>query len=200
MIITTDEVHRRWSTIFEDDSIVPASLRSHIANTATTGNDRFAYNAKRMLQNCPIHLDSQDNGFFRQTDKCNQSGTFSTGFTTQQPILEMPKALDYRNFMEFPRLHDDIRFKLFNSLKYVVASLLLIFCHCISFIRAYIEYVSNRADYHTKLLPKDHRNRFEREQANKIWKNARPHGTTKGTCLHLSMHCLLTISSLLASR
>ncbi|CAF0822833.1 unnamed protein product [Adineta ricciae] len=136
-----DEVHRRWSTVFEDDSIVPASLRSHTANTATT--------------------DSQDNGSFRQTDKCNQSGTFSTGFITQQPILEMPKALDYRNFMEFPRLHDDIRFKLFNSLK------------------AYIEYVTNRADYHTKLLPKDHRNRFEREQANKIWKNARPHGTTK---------------------
>ncbi|UJR27796.1 hypothetical protein I4U23_009067 [Adineta vaga] len=136
-----DEIHRRWSTTFDDESVVPVSLRTYTADTATT--------------------DSHENSFVRQTDKCNQSGTFSTGFTNQQPILEMPKALDYRNFMEFPRLHDDIRFKLFNSLK------------------AYIEYVTNRADYHTNLLPQDHRNRFEKEQASKIWKNARPYGTTK---------------------
>jgi hypothetical protein len=63
-------------------------------------------------------LDSQDSAIFRQSDKTNQSGTFSTGFSNQQPILEMPKALDYRNFMEFPRLQDEIRFKLFNSLKF----------------------------------------------------------------------------------
>ena len=49
VIITIDEVHRRWSTVFEDDSIVPASLRSHTANTGTTGNNRFIDKAKRIL-------------------------------------------------------------------------------------------------------------------------------------------------------
>ncbi|CAF1080181.1 unnamed protein product [Adineta steineri] len=136
-----DEIHRRWLTSFEDDSVIPASLRAHTSKPAIT--------------------DSQDSSSFRQTDKNNQSSTFSNSFTNQQPILEMPKALDYRNFMEFPRLHDEIRFKLFNSLK------------------NYVDFVTNRADHHTKLLPHDHRNRHEKEQANKIWKHARPQGTTK---------------------
>jgi hypothetical protein len=68
------------------------------------------------------YLNSQDNAIVRQTGKNNQSQfkstTLTTGLSSQQPILEMPKALDYRNFMEFPRLQDDIRVKLFTSLKY----------------------------------------------------------------------------------
>ncbi len=40
--------------------------------------------------------------------------------------------------------------------------------------------MKNRADYHTKLLPHDHRSRNEKEKANKIWKNVRPQGNTKG--------------------
>jgi hypothetical protein len=91
----------------------------------------------------------------------------------------MPKALDYRNFMEFPRLQDEIRFKLFNSLKFDKNSNFLI-SFCTSCFRSYVDFVTTRADYHTKLLPQDRRNKREKEQANKIWKNARPHGTTKG--------------------
>jgi hypothetical protein len=49
--------------------------------------------------------------------------------------------------------------------------------------RSYIDFVKNRADYHTKLLPHDHRSRYEKEKANKIWKNVRPQGNTKGFCL-----------------
>ena len=69
------------------------------------------------------NLNSQDNAIVRQTGKNSQSQfkstTLTTGLSSQQPILEMPKALDYRNFMEFPRLQDDIRVKLFTSLKSV---------------------------------------------------------------------------------
>jgi hypothetical protein len=46
--------------------------------------------------------------------------------------------------------------------------------------RSYIDFVKSRADYHTKLLPQDHRSRYEKERANKIWKNVRPQGNTKG--------------------
>ncbi len=67
------------------------------------------------------YLNNQENAILRQTGKTNQqqfkSTTLATGLSGQQPILEMPKALDYRNFMEFPRLQDDIRVKLFSSLK-----------------------------------------------------------------------------------
>jgi hypothetical protein len=73
------------------------------------------------------YLINQENAILRQTGKSNQqqqqqqqqlkSATLTTGLSGQQPILEMPKALDYRNFMEFPRLQDDIRMKLFTSLK-----------------------------------------------------------------------------------
>jgi hypothetical protein len=67
------------------------------------------------------YLTIQENAILRQTGKNNQqqfkSATLATGVSSQQPILEMPKALDYRNFMEFPRLQDDIRMKLFSSLK-----------------------------------------------------------------------------------
>jgi hypothetical protein len=48
------------------------------------------------------------------------------------------------------------------------------------YFRSYIDFVKNRADYHTKLLPHDHRSRYEKEKANKIWKNVRPQGNTKG--------------------
>lgn len=54
--------------------------------------------------------------------------------------------------------------------------------------------MKNRADFHMKLLPHDHRSRYEKEQANQIWKNVRPQGTTKGFCLFAifhSMDCLL---------
>jgi hypothetical protein len=70
------------------------------------------------------YLNNQENAILRQTGKTNaqqqqfKSITSATGLSNQQPILEMPKALDYRNFMEFPRLQDDIRMKLFSSLKY----------------------------------------------------------------------------------
>ena len=112
------------------------------------------------------YLTSQENAILRQSGKPNQqpfkSTTVATGLSNQQTILEMPKALDYRNFMEFPRLHDDVRVKLFSSL------------------RSYMDFVKNRADYHSKLLPRDHRSRYEKEKANKIWKNVRPQGNTSG--------------------
>ena len=71
------------------------------------------------------YLINQENAILRQSGRNNQqqqqqqfkSATLTTGVSSQQPILEMPKALDYRNFMEFPRLQDDIRMKLFASLK-----------------------------------------------------------------------------------
>ncbi len=67
------------------------------------------------------YLNIQENAILRQTGKNNQqqfkSATLATGLSNQQPLVEMPKALDYRNFMEFPRLQDDIRMKLFSSLK-----------------------------------------------------------------------------------
>lgn len=68
------------------------------------------------------HFNNQENAIVRQSEKSSQpfkSNTLATNLSVQQPILEMPKALDYRNFMEFPRLHDDIRMKLFSSLKFV---------------------------------------------------------------------------------
>lgn len=115
------------------------------------------------------YLTAQENAILRQTGKTNQqpfkSTTVATGLSGQQAILEMPKALDYRSFMEFPRLHDDVRMKLFTSLK------------------GYMDFVKNRADYHSKLLPRDHRSRQEKERANKIWKNVRPQGNTKGSNL-----------------
>ena len=68
------------------------------------------------------NVHSQENAILRQMGKSNQqqfkSTTLPTGLSSQQPIAEMPKALDYRNFMEFPRLQDDIRIKLYTSLKY----------------------------------------------------------------------------------
>lgn len=113
------------------------------------------------------YLTGPENIILRQTNKTNQqplkSTTIPTGFTNQQLMLEMPKSLHYRNFMEFPQLKDDIRMKLFSSLK------------------SYIEYVKNRADYHSSLLPRDYRSRSEKERASKIWKNVRPKGNTHGT-------------------
>lgn len=47
-------------------------------------------------------------------------------------------------------------------------------------IRLYMEYVKERADYHTRILPHDNRNRAEKERANQIWKHLRPRGNTKG--------------------
>lgn len=120
------------------------------------------------------YLNTQENAILRQTGKNNQqpfkSTTVATALSNQQPILEMPKALDYRNFMEFPRLQDEVRMKLFASLK------------------SYIDFVKNRADYHSKLLPRDHRSRHEREKANKIWKNVRPQGNTNGIVVLLEIH------------
>ncbi|CAF4384534.1 unnamed protein product [Rotaria sp. Silwood2] len=157
-----DEVHRRWLTSFDDDSVVPASLRNYTSATAMTRSYSSMSGSNNSSTN---NLNPQDNAILRQTGKNNQqqfkSTTLTTGLSNQQPLLEMPKALDYRNFMEFPRLQDDIRIKLFTSLK------------------SYIDFVKNRADYHTKLLPHDNRSRYEKEKATKIWKNVRPQGTTK---------------------
>ncbi|CAF0734574.1 unnamed protein product [Rotaria sordida] len=157
-----DEVHRRWLTSFDDDSVVPPSLRNYTSATAMTRSYSSMSGSNNSSTN---NLNSQDNAIVRQTGKNNQqqfkSTTLTTGLSNQQPLLEMPKALDYRNFMEFPRLQDDVRIKLFTSLK------------------SYIDFVKNRADYHTKLLPHDNRSRYEKEKANKIWKNVRPQGTTK---------------------
>ena len=51
--------------------------------------------------------------------------------------------------------------------------------------RSYIDFVKDRADYHTKILPHDHRNRQEKEKANQVWKNLRPRGNTKGSTMFL---------------
>lgn len=121
------------------------------------------------------YLSGPENLIVRQTNKTNQqpfkSTTIATGLANQQLMLEMPKSLHYRNFMEFPQLKDDIRVKLFSSLK------------------SYIEYVKSRADYHSNLLPRDHRSRSEKERASKIWKNVRPQGNTKGS-VFFAIHCI----------
>ncbi|CAF0831903.1 unnamed protein product [Rotaria sp. Silwood1] len=137
-----DEVHRRWLTSFDGDSVVPPSLRNYTSATAMTRSYSSMSESNNSSTN---NLNTQDNAILRQTGKNNQqqqfkSTTLTTGLSNQQPLLEMPKALDYRNFMEFPRLQDDTRIKLFTSLK------------------SYIDFVKNRADYHTKLLPHDNRN------------------------------------------
>ena len=55
---------------------------------------------------------------------------------------------------------------------------------CISVcFRNYIDYVKERADYLTKILPQDRRNHQEREKANQIWRSIRPGGSTKGLFL-----------------
>jgi hypothetical protein len=114
-----DEVHRRWLTSFDDDSVVPPSLRNYTSATAMTRSYSSMTESNNSLSN---NLTSQENAIVRQSGKNNQqqfkSTTLTTGLSSQQPILEMPKALDYRNFMEFPRLQDDIRMKLFTALKY----------------------------------------------------------------------------------
>jgi hypothetical protein len=118
-LILIDEVHRRWLTSFDDDSVVPPSLRNYTSATAMTRSYSSMSGSNNSSSN---YLNSQDNAIVRQTGKNNQSQfkstTLTTGLSSQQPILEMPKALDYRNFMEFPRLQDDIRMKLFTALKY----------------------------------------------------------------------------------
>ncbi|CAF4641723.1 unnamed protein product [Rotaria socialis] len=157
-----DEVHRRWLASFDDDSVIPSSLRNYTSATAMTRSYSSMSGSNHSSTN---NINPQENAILRQTSRNNQhpykSTTLTAGVSAQQPIAEMPKAIDYRNFMEFPRLQDDVRIKLFTSLK------------------SYIDFVKNRADYHTKLLPNDHRSRLEKEKANKIWKNVRPQGTTK---------------------
>ncbi|CAM4745848.1 unnamed protein product [Rotaria magnacalcarata] len=157
-----DEIHRRWLASFDDDSVIPSSLRNYTSATAMTRSYSSMSGSNHSSTN---NLNPQENAILRQTSRNNQhpykSTALTAGVSGQQPIAEMPKAIDYRNFMEFPRLQDDVRIKLFTSLK------------------SYIDFVKNRADYHTKLLPNDHRSRLEKEKANKIWKNVRPQGTTK---------------------
>jgi hypothetical protein len=51
---------------------------------------------------------------------------------------------------------------------------------CLLSLRSYIDFVKDRADYHARILPHDHRNRSEKEKANQIWKSLRPRGSTKG--------------------
>jgi hypothetical protein len=117
-----DEIHRRWLTSFDDDSIVPPSLRNYTSTTVITRSYSSVSGSNNSASN---YLYNQENAILRQTGKTKQqqqqqqfqSTTLVTGLSNQQPILEMPKALDYRNFMEFPRLQDDIRMKLFSSLK-----------------------------------------------------------------------------------
>jgi hypothetical protein len=125
--ILIDEVHRRWLTSFDDDSVVPPSLRNYTSVTAMTRS----YSSMSGSNNSSNYLNTQENAILRQTGKTNtqqfKSATLTTGLSSQQPILEMPKALDYRNFMEFPRLQDDTRIKLFTSLKYHEDSKLLMF-------------------------------------------------------------------------
>jgi hypothetical protein len=36
--ILTDDIHRRWLTSFDDDSIIPASLRTYTSETPMTSN------------------------------------------------------------------------------------------------------------------------------------------------------------------
>jgi len=117
--ILIDETHRRWLTSFDDDSVVPPSLRNYTSATAMTRSYSSLSGSNNSSSN---FLNNQENAILRQTGKTNQqqpfkSTTLTAGLSNQQPILEMPKALDYRNFMEFPRLQDDIRMKLFSSLK-----------------------------------------------------------------------------------
>ncbi len=118
IFIWIDEIHRRWLTSFDDDSVLPASLRNYTSVTAMTRSYSSMSGSNNSSSN---YLNNQENAILRQTGKTNQqqfkSTTLATGLSGQQPILEMPKALDYRNFMEFPRLQDDIRVKLFSSLK-----------------------------------------------------------------------------------
>lgn len=118
ILFSIDETHRRWLTSFDDDSIVPPSLRNYASATAMTRSYSSMSGSNNSSTN---YLNNQENAILRQTGKTNpqqfKSTTLTTNLSSQQTILEMPKALDYRNFMEFPRLQDDIRMKLFSSLK-----------------------------------------------------------------------------------
>ena len=113
-----DEVHRRWMNNFDDDSIVPASLRNYTSATAMTRS----YSSMTASHNSSTNnLNGHEPVIGRSNAKNDsqqfQSNTMSSGFSNNSPLLEMPKALEYRNFMEFPRLQNDIRMKLFNALK-----------------------------------------------------------------------------------
>lgn len=113
-----DEVHRRWATIFDNESIVPASLRNYTSATAMTRS----YSSMSASNNSSSHNFNSQERAIGQTNGKNDSqqfnsNTMSSGFSIQPSIIEMPKSLEYRNFMEFPRLQDDVRIKLFTALK-----------------------------------------------------------------------------------
>ena len=112
-----------------------------------------------------------------------QSATVNIDLSGYQPALEMPKALEYRNFMEFPRVQDHVRMKFYNALKYAYAEVDLTFHRLAVLSRSYMDFVRERADHHKNLLPHDHRSRQEKEKSNQIWKYLRPQGTTKGLSL-----------------
>lgn len=72
-------------------------------------------------QSSTNNLNAQEQAITRSRGKTDQqqfqSNTMTSGVSGQAPLLEMPKALEYRNFMEFPRLQDDIRTKIINALR-----------------------------------------------------------------------------------
>ncbi|CAF0871920.1 unnamed protein product, partial [Didymodactylos carnosus] len=165
-----DEIHKRWSTVYDDDSILPKSLRN---NTATITRSYSSFSDSGLSNNPKTNPSRSDtSAILRNVISSNQQKstiTMTPTALTPQPLYDMPKALVYRQFLEFPRVSDDIRLKLFRALK------------------AYIEFVKDRADYHVKLLPQDYRTKAEREKATKIWRLVRPQGNTKDDLILLYM-------------
>lgn len=56
-----------------------------------------------------------------------------------------------------------------------------------------MDHVKERADYHARILPHDHRSRAEKERAHQIWKHLRPRGNTKGFFLIANARCLIDL-------
>lgn len=150
-------------------------MRSYVSMGDSHGSSSGNFN--NHLQRAPDSADSQP----------FQSATVNMALSGHQPTLEMPKALEYRNFMEFPRVQDDVRMKFYNALKYAHAKADRSLDSLARRLpRSYIDSVKERADHHKNLLPHDHRSRHEKEKSNQIWKHLRPQGTTKGLPVRLS--------------
>lgn len=74
----------------------------------------------------------------------------------KNPAIIISKRMEYRQFIEYQKLSDEVRIKLINGLK------------------EYMNHVAERADVHRKFLTHDPRTEIERLTAFKVLKIARP--------------------------
>jgi hypothetical protein len=117
-MISLDEIHHRWVNKCENDSVVPESLRNYVSTAAITSSYSSISTSKNVLsKNSKPHDGAIAKLNGTNDQQAFQSNTITPSFINQRPLVEMPKALEYRNFIEFPRLQDDIRMKLLTALK-----------------------------------------------------------------------------------